>query len=366
MARVPLPGPRAAVAVTAAALFVRHAVGRKVERSPLWPLPALDVPISGRDRRAPAAGLRVRVAERREVADGVVQLRLAGEGLPAWAPGAHLDLVLPSGAVRPYSLCGDPADRGAYTIATRLVADGRGGSREVHERLHVGTEIEVRGPRNRFPLVEAAAYVFVAGGIGITPLLPMLRAAQAAGAPWRLVYRGCSLASMPFVSEVLRLGGPERVSVVPADTDGRPDLAGALAGAPAGAAVYCCGPGGLMDAVAAVCAADPPGGGLHLERFTPGPGRPADRPERAFTVELRRTGRTVTVPPGTTVLAARRAQGRPDLAYSCTQGFCGTCVQRGGAGDVDHRDALLADAERADRMLVCVSRAYGDRIVLDL
>ncbi|WP_422641186.1 ferredoxin reductase, partial [Streptomyces glaucescens] len=122
------------------------------------------------------AGAALLATAREEIADGVVQLRLEGHGLPHWEPGAHLDLVLPSGLVRQYSLCGDPEDTSSYTVAARLVPDGRGGSREVHEQVQEGTELEVRGPRNRFPLVAAESYVFVAGGIGITPILSMLRA----------------------------------------------------------------------------------------------------------------------------------------------------------------------------------------------
>ncbi|WP_217196423.1 PDR/VanB family oxidoreductase [Streptomyces buecherae] len=367
MARVPLPRPRTVIALAAAALVVRHALGRGAERSPLWPMPALEDPISGRGRAGSGgAALRMMITERQEAADGVVRLRLTGAELPPWQPGAHLDLVLPSGTIRQYSLCGDPADTTSYTIATRLIEDGRGGSREVHEQLHEGEEVEVRGPRNRFPLVEAPAYVFVAGGIGITPILPMLRAVEAAGVPWRLVYGGRSLASMPFVAEVEKLGGPEKVSVLPEDERGRPDLATVLAGAPEGAAVYCCGPDGLMDAVAELCAADPPGGGLHMERFAPGGARHRGGVDTAFEVELRRTGTTVSVGPKTSVLTAIREQALPDLAYSCAQGFCGTCLQRVVAGDIDHRDELLTDAERDDQMLICVSRAYGDRLVLDL
>jgi len=190
---------RTVVLVAGAALLARRALRRRIEASPLWPMPALDEPVSGRGRQA-TVPRRVLVAARTEPAEGVVQLRLEGTGLPAWQPGAHLDLVLPSGLVRQYSLCGDPAERDAYTVAARLVEDGaggRGGSREVHEQLHVGTEIEIRGPRNRFPLVPSPSYVFVAGGIGITPVLPMVRAAEAADADWRLLYRGRSRATMP-------------------------------------------------------------------------------------------------------------------------------------------------------------------------
>ncbi|MFC8764028.1 PDR/VanB family oxidoreductase [Streptomyces sp. NPDC057193] len=341
-----------------AALLARRAVRRRMSTAPLWPMPALDEPVSGYGRGS-TVPRKVLVAARTTPAEGVVELRLEGRGLPAWQPGAHVDLVLPSGLVRQYSLCGDPADPTAYTVATRLIEEergGRGGSREVHEQLHAGAEIEIRGPRNRFPLVEAPAYVFVAGGIGITPVLPMLRAVEAAGADWRLVYCGRSRATLPYLAEVEALGG-DRVTVVAEDESGRPDL-GFLADTPAEALVYCCGPDGLMDAVAA---AMPEGRAPRLERFSAA----ATTGGTAFALELRRSGRTVTVAADQSVLAAVREEV-PGLMYSCRQGFCGTCRQRVLEGEVDHRDELLTDAEREDSMLICVSRCAGERLVLDL
>ncbi|MFD5635161.1 PDR/VanB family oxidoreductase [Streptomyces sp. NPDC127077] len=349
-----MPGLRTVVAVAGAAVLVRRAMRRRIEASPLWPLPALEDPRSGRPR---TRALRLRVARHERVADGVVLTRLEGAELPPWEPGAHLDLVLPSGLVRQYSLCGDPEDRSAYTVATRLVEDGRGGSREVHEHLREGMRVEVRGPRNRFPLVAAPAYVFVVGGIGITPVLPMLRALPE-GTDWRLLYGGRTRASMPFLEEIEKLDR-SKVTVVAEDEDGLPDLDGLFADTVPGTAVYCCGPDGLMAAVAARI---PDGAALHLERFT---ARAPDGGDTAFEVELRRSGRTVTVPAGTTVLAAVRAE-LPGTLYSCEQGFCGTCRQRVLEGEIEHRDELLTDAERDDSMLICVSRTRGGRIVLDM
>lgn len=350
-----MPRLRTVVLIAGAAVLAKRAMRRRINAAPLWPMPALDKPVSGRGRLATVTR-RVVVTERTEPAEGVVRLRLEGTGLPAWQPGAHVDLVLPSGLVRQYSLCGDPADTDAYTVATRLVEDGRGGSREVHERLHEGTEIEIRGPRNRFPLVDAPAYVFVAGGIGITPVLPMLRAAEAAGADWRLLYCGRSRATLPYLDEIEKLGG-SRVTVVAEDESGRPDL-GLLAEVLEETAVYCCGPEGLMDAVAA---AMPAGRTPRLERFAPA----ATAGGGAFEVELRRSGRTLTVAADQTVLAALRTEV-PGVAYSCEQGFCGTCRLRVLEGEVDHRDELLTDAERGDSILICVSRGAGERLVLDL
>ncbi|MFG3256101.1 PDR/VanB family oxidoreductase [Streptomyces sp. NPDC048172] len=360
----------ALLASGAAAVAAKRALARRVERSPLWPLPALDEPVSGtmgQRRTGPSRARVLTVLDRAEPADGVVRLRLGGAGtLPSWQPGAHVDLVLPSGLVRQYSLCGDPGEADTYTIATRLTEDSRGGSREVHEVLREGVQVEVRGPRNRFPLVEAPAYLFVAGGIGITPVLPMVRAAEAAGTPWRLLYGGRTRASMPFLDELAELdgldGGAGRVTVVPQDEAGHPDLAGALAGIPPEAAVYCCGPEPLMDAVTALPA---PRGGVHLERFSAARTPSPSGDDREFEAELRRSGGTVTVPAGTPALAAIRA-AYPDTPYSCEQGFCGTCQTGVLEGEVDHRDELLTDAERDTSMLLCVSRARGKRVVLDL
>ncbi|WP_199549974.1 PDR/VanB family oxidoreductase [Streptomyces sp. N35] len=354
-----MPRLRTVAALAGAALLTHRALRRRIEHSPLWPLPALPVPTSGRPR---ARALTLTLARRAEIADGVVQLSLTGRDLPAWEPGAHLELTLPSGLVRQYSLCGDPDDSSAYTLATRLVpADrgGRGGSREVHEELREGMRLRVRGPRNRFPLRSSHAYVFVAGGIGITPILPMLRAAEASGADWRVLYCGRSRASMPFLDEVEKIAGPGRLTVVAEDEAGLPDPGALFADVPQAAAVYCCGPEPLMDAVAEVL---PAGCTLHLERFTAA--APAEG-EKAFEVELRRSGRTVTVAADESVLAAVRKE-LPDTAYSCEQGFCGTCQQRVLAGEIDHRDELLTDGERDGSMLICVSRARGGRLVLDL
>ncbi|MET8458573.1 PDR/VanB family oxidoreductase [Streptomyces parvulus] len=350
------PGPTTLLLAAGTALVVRRALRRRIQGSPLWPMPALDPPVSGRPR---SRALTLLVTSREVVADGVVLLRLEGHDLPRWEPGAHLDLVLPSGLVRQYSLCGDPEDTSSYTVATRLAEDGRGGSREVHEQVQEGTELEVRGPRNRFPLVGAPAYAFVAGGIGITPVLPMLRALPE-DAEWRLLYGGRTRASMPFLEEIGKLdrdGG--RVTVVAEDEDGRPGIDAFLAGLPEGTAVYCCGPEGLT---AAVEERHPAGTSLHLERFAP---RTTAGGDGEFEVELHRSGRTLTVPGDSSVLAAVRAE-LPGTPYSCEQGWCGTCQQRVLEGEIDHRDELLTDSERGDSMLICVSRARGTRLVLDM
>jgi predicted metal-dependent hydrolase/ferredoxin-NADP reductase len=314
-----------------------------------------------------AQPLELVVAERREPAEGVVELRLAAAGggdLPSWTPGAHLDLLLPSGLVRQYSLCGDPADRRSYRIGVRLTEDTRGGSREVHDTLKEGVRFGAHSPRNRFPLREqSGAHLFIAGGIGITPILPKIHGIAALGRDWQLLYVGRSQASMPFLDEIAALdAGQGRVRIVTTDSDGLPDLAAAVAAAPDNAAVHVCGPEPLMDAVVAALAELRPGAEAQLERFHPAGGAASGD---TVEVELRRSGISLTVPADRSVLGAVREQ-LPDTPYSCEQGFCGTCRTRVLAGSPDHRDELLTEEERADSMLICVSRSQGGKLVLDL
>ncbi|WP_054813031.1 PDR/VanB family oxidoreductase [Nocardia arizonensis] len=280
--------------------------------------------------------------------------------LPEWSPGAHLDLFLPSGRQRQYSLDGDPADRARYRISVRRIADGGGGSLEVHDTLRVGDELRIRGPRNAFPFIAAPAYVFVAGGIGITPILPMVTEAARAAIPWRLVYLGRSRASMPFLSHLAGLGGGELV-VRPDDEFGVAEPADLIDRVPAGSAAYVCGPPALMDAAALRLRALDPGTALYTERFSPLPVR--DGVE--FDLTLRRSGHTVRVGAEESALAAIR-RVLPGVAYSCQQGFCGTCKVAVLNGTVEHRDRRLADHERADYMLTCVSRSRGSELTLDL
>ncbi|MFD9036923.1 PDR/VanB family oxidoreductase [Streptomyces bottropensis] len=315
----------------------------------------------------------VTVVSRRTVADGVTSLLLAphdGVPLPRWQPGAHIDVVLPTGTVRQYSLCGPTAVTDRWRIAVLREPDGRGGSRWIHDEVRETSELRIRGPRNNFPLRQAARYLFVAGGIGITPLLPMIAEVHAAGADWSLLYGGRSRASMAFLSELEGYG--ERVTVRPQDEYGLLGLAGHLGEPDPSAVVYCCGPAGLIDAVEAHCATWP-AGTLNVERFAAAPGPPSGEGDgegegdEPFEVELRSSGVMLTVRPGQSVLRAVEAAGAPVLS-SCEEGICGSCETAVLAGDIDHRDALLTEDERAagDTMLICVSRARGGRLVLDL
>ncbi|KUN61572.1 ferredoxin [Streptomyces canus] len=303
------------------------------------------------------------VVDRRDAAaDGVLALTLRhplGEQLPQWEPGAHIDVVLGPGLERQYSLCGDPADRTAWRIAVLREPVGRGGSAHVHEQLGQGDKVRVRGPRNHFALRPAPAYRFIAGGIGITPILPMLAAAEAEGAEWTLLYGGRTRQSMAFTEELSRYG--DRVTVAPQDETGLLDLASVLDGVPEGTLVYCCGPGPLLDAVEERC----PAGLLHVERFTPKEQPAGENTE--FEVELAQTGTTVTVAPDVSVLDAVRASG-VEVLFSCTEGTCGTCETDVLDGTPDHRDSVLTDEEReaGETMMICVSRCRGKKLVLDL
>jgi ferredoxin-NADP reductase len=308
----------------------------------------------------------LRVTAKDVVADGVVVLGLAhadGSRLPDWTPGAHIDLVLPGGVTRQYSLCGDRWDAHRYRVGVLREPDGRGGSAYVHDRLQVGDSVGVGGPRNNFPLVPSARYLFLAGGIGITPLLPMIHQAELVGAEWNLVYGGRRRGSMAFLDELTGYG--DRVEVVPEDERGRPNLRAWLGEVREGVRVYCCGPPGLLDAVESACA-HWPAHTLRTERFA---AREQHAPVRnaPFEVVLVRTGASVTVTPGMTVLDAVRTVG-VELLSSCMEGICGTCETVVVEGVVDHRDTLLTDDERAegDCMFPCVSRSCGDRLVLDL
>ncbi|SDX23805.1 Ferredoxin-NADP reductase [Amycolatopsis xylanica] len=268
---------------------------------------------SGRRRppvRAVDRKLYLTVEDVRAEASDVVSLRLTGT-LPPWRPGAHIDLTLPSGLVRQYSLCGDPADLSHYRVAVRKIGAA---SSEVHS-LTPGTRVTAQGPRTAFPLLPAEKYLFIAGGIGITPILPMVRHADAIGADWRLVYAGRDRDSMPFLDELSALGSA-RIFVRPDSEFGMP-VSGAelLENAAPGAAIYCCGPIPMITGVRQATEET-----VFYERFSPPPivaGKP-------FRLTLR-SGRTLEVPADRSALDVLR-EAIPGVTYSCRQGFCGTCA----------------------------------------
>jgi ferredoxin-NADP reductase len=311
--------------------------------------------------------LEVLLARKEAIADDVVRLTLRhpeGEALPPWEPGAHLDLVLRPDLVRQYSLCGDPSDRSVLEIAVLREADGRGGSEFVHDQLFDGDRLRIRGPRNHFRLVDASRYLFIVGGIGITPIVPMIAAVDERGADWELCYGGRTRSSMAFREELTQKYG-DRVTVWPRNEAGLPDLDGLLGYPEEDTAVYCCGPEPLMAAVEQRCQRWPLSV-LHVERFAPAEGADSG-PRTKFDVELARSGLTVTVPAAKSILEVVEDAGVPVLS-SCREGTCGTCETPVLDGVPDHRDSLLDPEEQAanDTMMICVSRACSDKLVLDL
>ena len=307
------------------------------------------------------------VESREDAAEGVIVLSLRNEAhaeLPPWQPGAHIDLILNNGLTRQYSLCGDPADRRRYRIGVLREPKSRGGSQHIHEQLFVGAQVQARGPRNHFPLVPAQRYLFIAGGIGITPLIPMIAHANAAGTDWRLVFGGRSRASMAFASALQSLY-PGRVDIHPQDETGLLKLATLLQEPAEEAHVYCCGPEPLLAAVEEHCAAWTRNT-LHVERFAP---KAASGPvvNAGFEVELAESGKTLFVPADKSILEVLQENGIEVLS-ACCEGTCGTCETAVIEGAIEHRDSILTAAERAaqNTMMVCVSRGAGRRLVLRL
>lgn len=312
--------------------------------------------------------LTLQVASRVDEARGIVGLVLTdpqGQPLPAWVPGSHVDVHIDrpgdTPLVRQYSLCGDPADLSAYRIAVLLEEQGEGGSRHLHERVRQGQLVRVSEPRDLFGFEPRDRMVFVAGGIGITPILPMVSAAHAAGADWTLHYAGREPGTMAFGADLERYG--DRVRVYAGAEGQRMALPEIVAGA-AGAPVYACGPERLLDALETE--AEAAGAALFVERFTNANAvtTEADHP---FEVELSLTGKTVTVLPGESILDKVAEAGVP-APSSCRGGTCGTCETFVVEGEPDHRDAVLNAKEREESevMMICVSRCKGKRLVLEL
>ncbi|MEN0137798.1 MAG: PDR/VanB family oxidoreductase [Rhodococcus sp. (in: high G+C Gram-positive bacteria)] len=304
------------------------------------------------------------------LANGVRRLTLThpdGEELPPWTPGAHIDLHFNSGGTdftRQYSLCGQTADSRHWQVAVLHVPDGRGGSAYIHDNLCEGGTLRVSRPRNNFPLAPASHYLFVAGGIGITPMLPMIAEAEAAGADWRLIYCGRSADTMAFLDDVSGFGA-DRVVIQPSDTHGRADLADLIAHTDPSTHVYCCGPESMLDAIESSCA-DWPSGQVHMERFSKREDT-LHQSGSAFEVEFARSGIAATVPADRSILEIAEDAGI-DVESSCQEGVCGSCETAVLAGTPDHRDEVLTEDERAagKTMMICVSRACSGRLVLDV
>ncbi|MGV9711540.1 PDR/VanB family oxidoreductase [Gordonia sp. NPDC003424] len=308
----------------------------------------------------------LRVHQKTWEADGITSITFVdptGAPLPTWEPGAHIALQLPGGLTREYSLCSDPADTSRWTVAVLRAEQSRGGSTLVHDRLSVGAEIEVDGPRNAFALdADADEHVLVAGGVGITPIVAMMRRLHTEGKSWRMLYAGRSRASMAFVDEV----AAQPHSTIHADDEqgGLPDLHAVVGAAAAGAVIYCCGPAPLLDAVTAVV---PEHATLRTERFAAPVVAAPVGDENAFDVVLESSGQRIPVAPDISVLDALLDAG-VEVPSSCTEGICGTCEVGVVKGDVDHRDFLLSEGEHAANktMFPCVSRCRSAELVLDL
>ncbi|MEV5966555.1 PDR/VanB family oxidoreductase [Kribbella sp. NPDC051952] len=309
----------------------------------------------------------LRVKSHQQVSVGVTELVLVPDDaseLPPWTPGSHIDVQIRPGLVRQYSLCGDPEDRSQWRIAVLREPVSRGGSAALCERIQPGDVLPVTGPRNHFPLHESPRYLFIAGGIGITPIIPMIRAAQAAGADWRLVYGGRTEASMAYREELARID-PARVLEWPQDLRGLIELDQLLGEVQPGTLIYCCGPEPLIAAVEAK-SAHWPHRSLQVERFAPRPVT-SEAPNTSFEVELVDSGEVLVVPADQSILEVVDEAGIYVLS-NCEEGTCGTCQTTVLEGVPDHRDSVLDDDERAanDTMMICVSRALSARLVLDL
>jgi ferredoxin-NADP reductase len=301
-------------------------------------------------------------------AEDVLSVVLArdGEHVPEWTFGAHIDLIMKNDLIRQYSLCSDPTDRTQWTIAVLREPNSAGGSRYIHEVLRPGMTILASNPRNNFPLVDADHYLFVAGGIGVTPLLPMAKFLDEDGRDWKMLYGGRRRASMAFRDQLSGLSS--KVDIAPEDEFGLLDLRGAIESMPDGTAIYCCGPEPLIAALEAQCLAsghEAP----HVERFNARPAfateaEPGENAE--FELVLAKSDRRFTIPADksiTQVLAAERVF----VPTSCTEGYCGVCETVVLEGIPDHRDDYLLPEVRATntRMMVCCSRSRTPQLVID-
>jgi phthalate 4,5-dioxygenase reductase subunit len=313
----------------------------------------------------------LRVAAAARIAEDIHRFDLVdpdGADLPPFTAGAHLRVRVPNGLVRRYSLCGDPADTAQYSIAVKREAAGQGGSVALCDGVAAGDTLPVTEPRNDFPLTgNPVSRIFIAGGIGITPIMAMIRHLQAEGRPpWKLYYLARSPAHTAFLDELRtsELKGKVVIHHDGGDPDRAFDLWPVLE-QPKGRHVHCCGPRGLMQAVKDMTG-HWPASAVHFEDFGSGGGqtRPDDA---AFAVRLARSGRVVAVPAGTSILAALREAG-VDVSHSCESGTCGSCRTGLVSGAVDHRDLVLMEHEKAVQVMVCVSRAAAgtDELVLDL
>lgn len=311
--------------------------------------------------------MRLRVTRNDKIADGIHLLEFrdaSGKALPQFSAGAHIAIRVPNGLLRKYSLCNDPSQRDRYQIAVKREVNGRGGSSNLIDQVNAGDELLVAAPVNDFALPQRAQdFLFIAGGIGITPIMAMIRQVQAEGKRFRLYYCTRSPETTAFVGE---LNAPEFAGKVTIHYDGGDpsrslDLRPVLAERKNREHLYCCGPRPLMEAVRNMTD-HWSSTAVHFEAFSEAEThKPEDKP---FRVKLARSGEVIDVPTSKTVLEALRDKGHT-VPSSCETGTCGTCRTKLLAGEADHRDLVLGPHERADNIMICVSRARSDEITID-
>jgi phthalate 4,5-dioxygenase reductase subunit len=311
--------------------------------------------------------MKLRVTRNDTIADGInlFEFRDAGGSeLPQFSAGAHITIHVPNGMLRKYSLCSDPAERDRYQVAVKREVNGRGGSCSLIDDVKAGDELAVVAPVNDFGLPPRAQdFLFIAGGIGVTPMVAMIRQVMAEGKRFRLYYCTRSPETTAFREE---LSAPQFKDMVTIHYDqGDPsrslDLRPILAERKNREHLYCCGPRPLMEAVRAMTDHWSPTA-VHFEAFSEAEThKPDDKP---FKVRLARSGTVLDVSTSMTILEVLREHGL-EVPSSCETGTCGTCRTRLLAGEADHRDLVLAEHERKDTIMICVSRARGDEITID-
>lgn len=292
-----------------------------------------------------------------------LELRAAdGSPLPEWEPGSHIDVTLPNGEMRQYSLCGSLEDRRSYRVAVLREEESSGGSSYVHEELRVGDRVEIQGPRNNFVFEPAPTYRFVAGGIGITAILPMAREAARQGADWSLIYLARNAERHALHDELMELPG-YRLELMTTEKNGRPSLQQVTGKHSDGALLYACGPTELMNAL---YESDWPEDAIRIERFAPDT-EAINAPKEAFRVNLTESEMALNVPEDKSILDVVEDAGI-DWPYSCREGTCGSCETHILRGTADHRDAVLTPSERKENeyMMICVSRAQTDELDLEV
>ena len=294
--------------------------------------------------------------------------RADGLPLPAFDAGAHVDLYLPNGMVRQYSLLNDPAESGPYVLGVLRELRSRGGSEWVHQHIETGLVLKAAGPRNNFPLAQARRHLLIAGGIGVTPMLSMAAALHRLGEDFHRHYCTRSPEQTAYLDRIAAAGWDGRMALT--HDGGDPgqglDVRALLSHQREGDHVYCCGPAGLMGAVREA-SGHWATGTVHFEWFTPDEIAVPANDRQAFTVVLARSDRVLKVPADASIVQVLADNGIV-VDTLCEEGICGTCITNVLEGEPEHHDSVLTDAEKASNrlMTVCCSRAKGDRLVLDL